>query len=162
MYSLHLSILLFQKIQGCKAYLTLLYHRRSSYILTCTINVINRKINYRQYITVVFSTIYLSIYLSTYLWLYSPCEPLPLFQFHNLYKVGGTPWTVDQPVARPLPTHRTTQTQNKRTQTSMPRVGFEPTIPVFERAKTVHALECLATEIGNVQHCIPKFHIGLQ
>jgi hypothetical protein len=25
--------------------------------------------------------------------------------------------------------------------TSMPRVGFEPTIPVFERAKTVHALD---------------------
>jgi hypothetical protein len=23
----------------------------------------------------------------------------------------------------------------------MPRVGFEPTIPVFEQAKTVHALE---------------------
>jgi hypothetical protein len=27
--------------------------------------------------------------------------------------VGRTPWTGDQPVARPLPTHRTTQTQNK-------------------------------------------------
>jgi hypothetical protein len=32
----------------------------------------------------------------------------------------------------------TTQTQNKRTQTSMPHVGFEPTIPVFERAKTMN------------------------
>jgi hypothetical protein len=30
-----------------------------------------------------------------------------------------------QPLARPLPTHRTTQTQNKRAQTSMPRVGFK-------------------------------------
>jgi hypothetical protein len=29
---------------------------------------------------------------------------------------------------------RTTQTQNKLTQTSMPRMGFEPTIPAFERA----------------------------
>jgi hypothetical protein len=38
--------------------------------------------------------------------------------------------------------HRTTQTQNKRTQTSMPQVRFEPTIPVLERAKTVHALDC--------------------
>jgi hypothetical protein len=47
----------------------------------------------------------------------------------------------DQPVARPLPTRRTTQTQNKRTQTPMPSVGFEPTIPVFGRAKTVHALD---------------------
>jgi hypothetical protein len=43
------------------------------------------------------------------------------------------------PVAKPLPTQKkTTQTQNKRTQTSMPHVGLEPTFPVFERAKTVH------------------------
>jgi hypothetical protein len=33
---------------------------------------------------------------------------------------GRTPWTGDQPVARPLPTQRTTETQNMRTQTSMP------------------------------------------
>ena len=33
----------------------------------------------------------------------------------------------------------TTQIQNKRTQTSIPRVGFEPTTPVFEREKTLHA-----------------------
>jgi hypothetical protein len=33
-------------------------------------------------------------------------------------------------------------------QTFMPRVGFEPTIPVFERVKTVHALERAATVIG--------------
>jgi hypothetical protein len=30
----------------------------------------------------------------------------------------------------------------------MPRVGFEPKIPVFERAKTVHALDRAATVIG--------------
>jgi hypothetical protein len=30
----------------------------------------------------------------------------------------------------------------------MPRVGFEPTIPAFEEAKTVHALDCAATVIG--------------
>jgi hypothetical protein len=29
----------------------------------------------------------------------------------------------------------------------MPRVGFEPMIPVFERAKAVHALERAATVI---------------
>jgi hypothetical protein len=40
----------------------------------------------------------------------------------------------NQPIVRPLPTLRTTQTQNKRTQTSMPRVGFEHKIPVFGRA----------------------------
>jgi hypothetical protein len=42
--------------------------------------------------------------------------PWPLLQFYNLcYTDGKTPWTGDQLVARPLPTHRTTQTQNKRT-----------------------------------------------
>jgi hypothetical protein len=30
----------------------------------------------------------------------------------------------------------------------MPRVGFEPTIPVFERAKTVHALYHATSVIG--------------
>jgi hypothetical protein len=58
-------------------------------------------------------------------------------QFLNHSTVGRTPWTRDQPVARPL----STQTQNKRRQTSIPWVGFEPTIPVFERAKTVHACD---------------------
>jgi FAD synthase len=46
--------------------------------------------------------------------------------------------------------YRTTQTQNKRIQTSMPRVGFEPTIPAFERAKAVHALDRVATVIGQM------------
>jgi hypothetical protein len=56
----------------------------------------------------------------------------------------------DQPVASPLPAHRTTQTQNKRRQTSMPQVGFEPTMPVFERTKTVHALDRAASVIGDI------------
>jgi hypothetical protein len=39
--------------------------------------------------------------------------------------------------------------QNKHTyQTSMPRAGFEPTIPASERAKTVHALDRAATVTG--------------
>jgi hypothetical protein len=54
----------------------------------------------------------------------------------------------DQPIARQLPTHRTAQTQNKRKQTSMSVVEFEPTTPVFERAKTVHALDSAVTAIG--------------
>jgi hypothetical protein len=32
----------------------------------------------------------------------------------------------------------------------MPPMGFEPTTPVFERAKTVHALDCAASVIGGV------------
>jgi hypothetical protein len=76
--------------------------------------------------------------------------PWPLLQFRKLfYTDGRTPWTGDQPVARPLPTHRTTQTQNKRTQTSMSRVGFGSTIPAFERVKAVHALDRVAVVIGS-------------
>jgi hypothetical protein len=54
----------------------------------------------------------------------------------------------DQPVARPLPIHRTTPTENKHTQTSISGVGFEPTTSVFERAKTVHALDRMVTVVG--------------
>jgi hypothetical protein len=39
------------------------------------------------------------------------------FQFHDHFTAGRTPWTGDQPVARSLPTHRTTQTQNKHIHT---------------------------------------------
>jgi hypothetical protein len=39
----------------------------------------------------------------------------------------------------------------------MSRVGREPTIPVFERAKTVHVLERAATVIGPY-----TFHFGFR
>jgi hypothetical protein len=35
-----------------------------------------------------------------------------VFQFPDLFTIGRTPWTSDQLVGRPLPKHRTTQTQN--------------------------------------------------
>jgi hypothetical protein len=86
---------------------------------------------------------------SLLLWLYSPFLGHGRFiSLFILYTVGRTLWTGDQPVAIPLPTHRTTQTQIKRTQTSMNGVGFEPTIPVLERAKTVHASDRAAIVIG--------------
>jgi flagellar biosynthesis/type III secretory pathway ATPase len=43
--------------------------------------------------------------------------------------------------------HYLTRKQNKHKQTSMPRVGFEPTIPGLERAKTVRALDRAVTVI---------------
>jgi hypothetical protein len=46
--------------------------------------------------------------------------------------------------------HRTTQTQKKRTETSMFRVGLEPTTPVFERQKTLHASDCANTVLGRL------------
>jgi hypothetical protein len=57
----------------------------------------------------------------------------------------------DQPDARPLPTHRTARARVKRTQTSMPRVGFETTTPVIERATKCHALDRAATVIGSYE-----------
>jgi hypothetical protein len=78
--------------------------------------------------------------------------PWPLYEFLNLHTVGMTPWTGDQSVARPLPTHRTTQTQNKRTQTFMPRVGFENITPKFNQEKTVQALDGAATVVDRRYH----------
>jgi hypothetical protein len=113
-------------------------------------------------------SIYLSIYALQPLWTLAA-----FFQFPNLYTVGRTPWTGDQPVARPLPTHRTIQTQNKRTQTFMSLAGFEPTIPAFERVKTVHAFDRATTVISRTDsnnikylgvqyelHLLIYFHIG--
>jgi hypothetical protein len=90
---------------------------------------------------------------SIYLWLHSPLLDLGRFLSSLiLFTVARTPWTGHQPVSRPLPTHKTTQTQNKRTQTSMSCVGFEPTLPAFERPKTVHALDSADTVIGSLSH----------
>jgi hypothetical protein len=71
-------------------------------------------------ITLFATPIYLWLYGSMALWLYSPCGLWPIFQFLNPYTVCRTPWTREQPVARPVPTRSTTQTQNKRTETPMP------------------------------------------
>jgi hypothetical protein len=65
-------------------------------------------------------------------------------QFLNLRHSVGLVKTNDQPVARPLP-----DTNTEYTQTSMLRVGFEATIPAFEREKTVNALDRAATVIGS-------------
>jgi hypothetical protein len=51
--------------------------------------------------------------------------------------------------------HTEKHTQNKRTQTFMPRVGFEPTLPMFKRAKTVNALDRTVTVMGIIgYHCV--------
>jgi hypothetical protein len=73
-----------------------------------------------------------------------------------------TPWTSDRPVTRPLPKYRTTETlKNAHThQTSMPEVGFEPTITASAQAKIVHALDCSATVTGS-QSIFFKFHTYL-
>jgi hypothetical protein len=79
-------------------------------------------------------------------------------QFLNPKTDGRTVWKGDKPVARPLATQDNT-TQNKRTQTSMPRVGFEATITVFERAKTVHALDRAATVISQKVKVLSRVYL---
>jgi hypothetical protein len=44
----------------------------------------------------------------------------------------------------------------------MPQVGFEPTTPVFERAKTVHALGRAASVIGRHQYWIQHIYTFAQ
>jgi hypothetical protein len=85
-----------------------------------------------------------------YLWLYTPFLDLGRFlSFLILYTVGRAAWTGYEPLARPVRTHKSLKSQNKFTQTSMPRVKFEPTVPLFELAKMVHALDRAATLIGS-------------
>jgi hypothetical protein len=72
----------------------------------------------------IYRSIYVSITLSVCLSFYGSKVILldfgRLFSFLILYAVGRAPWAGHQPVARPLPTPRTTQTKKKRTQTTMP------------------------------------------
>jgi hypothetical protein len=79
--------------------------------------------------------------------LHSSVGPWPILQLRkHFYTDGRTPWTRDHPVARPLPTHRRTQRINANAHYAL--VGLEPTIPAFNGAKTVHALERAVTVIG--------------
>jgi hypothetical protein len=84
-------------------------------------------------------------------------EPRSLFSFLIFYTVSRAPWEGDKPVARSLPAHTGQHKQNKRTQTFMPQVGFEPTIPVFERVKTVHVLDRAAIMISIIKKYLHIF-----
>jgi hypothetical protein len=57
--------------------------------------------------------------------------------------------------------HRKTHARTHTHQTSIPCVGFEPTIPASERAKTMHALDRSGTVTGPVKNTSLKvvFHI---
>jgi hypothetical protein len=71
-----------------------------------------------------------------------------LFHFSLLIlgeSVGLHGWGNSQSQGRYV--HRTTETQNKCRQTSMPCAGVVPTIPLLERANTVHDLYGAATVI---------------
>jgi hypothetical protein len=42
----------------------------------------------------------------------------------------------------------------------MPRAGYEPMIPVFERLKTVHALHLAAIETGIIKNTLLDFFLN--
>jgi hypothetical protein len=65
----------------------------------------------------------------------------------SFYTVGRTPWTGISPT-RGHYLHIEQDKQKKRRQTTMPWVGFEPTILEFDLAKTVHPLVRVATVMG--------------
>jgi hypothetical protein len=78
------------------------------------------------------------VYLYIYLWLYSPLLDLgSFFSFLILYTVSRTPWAGDQPVARPLPTHRINSHRH-------PCLEWDSN----PWAKIAHALDRAATVIG--------------
>jgi hypothetical protein len=97
-------------------------------------------------------SIYLSIYLPIYLSIYfcscfshlehrASVKRFVSLQFLNLRQsVGLLGKGISQTQGHYL--HRRTQTQNKRRQTSMSWMGFEPTIPEFERTKTFVGCRC--------------------
>jgi hypothetical protein len=57
-------------------------------------------------------------------------------------------WTGDQPVVRPLPVKDSTKREKMQTDIHA-SVGFEHTIPVFERVKTFRALDLAITMLHN-------------
>jgi hypothetical protein len=87
-------------------------------------------------------------------------RPWPLIQFRNhFYADGRTPWTSDQPVAKPLPIRRTTRTQNKHTHRHPCLKRDPPTIRAFERAKTFRPLDRTSTVIGTKNYTGQKIYV---
>jgi hypothetical protein len=89
-------------------------------------------------------------HLTVCLWVYSLFLTLAVFFNFLIFftqSVGPLGRGISPSQGRCLHTEQH-KTQNKRTQTSIPWAGIEPTIPVFELAKTVYALDRAATVIG--------------
>jgi hypothetical protein len=91
-----------------------------------------------------------SVHSFIHRWLYSLLLGPGLFNsVIFFYTDGRISWTGDQPIARPLPTHRAAQTQNKCTENDPCLwVELKPTIPAFEKVKTVHAIDRAAPVAG--------------
>jgi hypothetical protein len=66
-----------------------------------------------------------------------------------MYTIARTHWVGDQLAVRPLPTQDNANTEWTQTNIML-RVGFEPTTPVFERAKTFHAVDPAAAVLSGL------------
>jgi hypothetical protein len=87
---------------------------------------------------------------SIYLWLYGRLSDLGhVFSFLILYKVGLLGWGTSLLQGRYL------HTEQHKHRINAHRHQFEPTVPAFEWAKTVHALDHRATVIGIKYHSHP-------
>jgi hypothetical protein len=74
-----------------------------------------------------------------------------------------SPWMGDRQIASPLPTQNST-THKKCGHTSMPRPGIEPTVPAFDRCKTIRALDRAATGAGTMEvmdHKYVSYHVPI-
>jgi hypothetical protein len=103
----------------------------------------------RQHVTI---SIYPSLYRSIYIFVAFTCSTgrpwKASFHFLNLrHLVGLLGRVISASQGRYV--YRTTQIQNKCRKIPKSQVGFERTIPVFERVKTVHALDHAAAGIGD-------------
>jgi hypothetical protein len=101
------------------------------------------------------------LYYYFFLLLYSPLGPWPLlFSFMIILQtVGLLGRVISSSQGFYLNTGQHTHRINASThQTSMPFVGFEPTIPASERAKTVHALDLSGTVTG-ILHMLPPSNL---
>jgi hypothetical protein len=114
---------------------------RINYYRTISVVIVITKALLSIYLLRISLFVCLSIYVC--LWLCSPLLDLGRFFSFIFYTVGRTPCAGGSARRKAA-----TCTQNKRTQTSLPQAGFEPTIPLLERAKTIHALDRVAHVIG--------------
>jgi hypothetical protein len=104
----------------------------------------------------IYSTLITFIYVSTALrWALSAIQFLDLFT-RPIWLLG---WEISPSQGC---IHRTGNIENKLTLVLMPQVGFVPTVPVFERAKTRPSWSALITFNCNTFVTLLNFHLTIK
>jgi hypothetical protein len=121
---------------------------------------------YLSFYLSIYLFIYLSIYVSIYLSIYLSvclfvCLYVCLSVCLSFYTAGRTPGTVDQSLARPLPVHKRTRTQNKTYTHIHPRSRIRTNDPDIWAEKTLHASNRAVTVIVGA-HKLSSFKFGFQ